>query len=99
MQYEFNGNDANVSLNGELTFTDHVAFREVASRLLKATDQSLTIDLSKLDFIDSAGLGMLLIVRDEANKANRSLTLRGPKGQVERMFSVTKFNTLFTVVA
>ncbi len=99
MNYEFNGNDASVSLNGELTFTDHVAFREIACRLLKAADQSLTIDLSKLDFIDSAGLGMLLIARDEANKANRNLTLRGPKGQVERMFSVTKFNTLFTVVA
>lgn len=42
---------------------------------------------------------MLLIVRDEADKAQRSLILRGPHGQVKRMFAVTKFDTLFTVEA
>jgi anti-anti-sigma factor len=99
MQFEFKDEDASVFLSGELTFTDNVAFREVADRLFKASDRPLVMDLSKLEFIDSAGLGMLLIAREEAGKANRALSLRGPQGQVERMFSVTKFNTLFTIVA
>jgi len=99
MQFEFKDDYASVFLSGEFTFTDHVAFREVADRLFETKDRSLVIDLSKLEFIDSAGLGMLLIAREEAGKANRNLSLRGPQGQVERMFSVTKFNTLFTIVA
>jgi anti-anti-sigma factor len=57
----------------------------------------MVIDLSKLEFIDSAGLGMLLIARDEAKKAGRNLTLRGPQGQVKRTFSATKFDTLLTI--
>jgi HptB-dependent secretion and biofilm anti anti-sigma factor len=97
MRFEFDGDNARVSISGEFTFIDHLAFREIANRLFETGDKPVVIDLSQLQFIDSAGLGMLLIARDEAKKANRGLTLRGPQGQVERMFAVTKFNTLFTV--
>jgi anti-anti-sigma factor len=98
MQFEFNGTDACVSIAGEFTFADHAAFLTVSNRLFGTSDRSIVIDLSALEFIDSAGLGMLLIARDEAGKANRELVLRGPRGQVRRMFTVTKFNTLFTVL-
>jgi HptB-dependent secretion and biofilm anti anti-sigma factor len=97
MRFEFDNDDATVSISGEFTFTDHVAFKAIASRLFERQGKPIVIDLAKLEFIDSAGLGMLLIVREEADKAHRSLVLRGPCGQVKRMFDVTKFDTLFTV--
>jgi HptB-dependent secretion and biofilm anti anti-sigma factor len=99
MRFEFDNDDTTVSISGEFTFTDHVAFKAIASRLLERQGTPIIIDLAKLEFIDSAGLGMLLIVREEADKAHRSLVLRGPCGQVKRMFDVTKFDTLFTVEA
>lgn len=99
MKFEFKDNDATVSVSGDLTFTDHVAFRELADRLAASKGNTLTIDVANLSFIDSAGLGMLLIAREEARKANRNLVLRGAKGQVSRMFGLTKFDTLFTVEA
>lgn len=97
MQFSFNPSDSIVSLGGDFTFTDHAAFLEIMNRLLGTAAAPLVIDLAQLEFIDSAGLGMLLIARDEASKAQRQLALRGPKGQVMRMFAVTKFNTLFTI--
>jgi HptB-dependent secretion and biofilm anti anti-sigma factor len=99
MRFEFDDEDATVSISGEFTFTDHPAFKTIASRLFEGQGKPIVIDLAKLEFIDSAGLGMLLIVRDEADKAGRKLILRGPCGQVKRMFEVTKFDTLFTVEA
>jgi anti-anti-sigma factor len=99
MQFEFGDDDAIVSLSGEFTFTDHVAFKAISVRLFERQGQPIIIDLARLEFIDSAGLGMLLIVRDEADKAHRGLILRSPCGQVKRMFDVTKFDTLFTVEA
>jgi HptB-dependent secretion and biofilm anti anti-sigma factor len=99
MRFEFDNDDASVSISGEFTFTDHIAFKAIASRLFARQGKPIVIDLAKLEFIDSAGLGMLLIVREEADKAHRSLVLRGPCGQVKRMFDVTKFDTLFTVEA
>jgi|UniRef100_Q07SD2 anti-anti-sigma factor len=99
MQYELKDNDATVALSGDLTFTDHVAFREIADRLARCSARTVTIEVSNLKFIDSAGLGMLLIAREEAVKSNRTLVLRGAQGQVNRMFELTKFATLFTVEA
>lgn len=99
MRYEFDDECARVSIGGEFTFTDHAAFKSIASRLFENEGRPIVIDLTSLEFIDSAGLGMLLIVRDEANKANRQLILRSPRGQVKRMFEVTKFDTLFDVEA
>jgi HptB-dependent secretion and biofilm anti anti-sigma factor len=99
MRFEFDDDDARVSISGEFTFTDHIAFKAIAIRLFKRLGKPIVIDLAKLEFIDSAGLGMLLIIRDEADKGGRRLILRGPCGQVRRMFDVTKFDTLFTVEA
>lgn len=99
MRFEFKNGDANVSFSGELTFSDHVAFRELADRVATSKQKTIVFELSSLDFIDSAGLGMLLIAREEAHKAGRILVLRGAKGQVGRMFGLTKFETLFGVEA
>jgi anti-anti-sigma factor len=99
MKFEFEQNDARVTISGEFTFSDHVAFREVAGRLFQAKDHTVVVDLSQLQFIDSAGLGMLLVARDEAGKAGRMLVLSQPQGQVKRMFTITKFGELFTIQA
>jgi len=99
MRFEFDEDGSRVSISGEFTFIDHPAFKAIATRLFEKQGEPIVIDLGRLEFIDSAGLGMLLIVRDEADKAGRSLVLRGPCGQVKRMFDVTKFDTLFTVEA
>ena len=97
MRIEFSDGDAEVSLIGELTFSDHAAFRAMLTRAMHANDETIVLDLSRLDFVDSAGLGMLLIARDEAGKFSRSLVLSKPQKQVERVFAVTKFETLFTI--
>jgi HptB-dependent secretion and biofilm anti anti-sigma factor len=97
MQFRLDSNSSVVNMSGEFTFTDHAQFKSLVTRLFEANGSAVVIDLSKLEFIDSAGLGMLLLARDEAKKANRALVLRGPSGQVKRMFGVTKFDALFDV--
>lgn len=97
MNCEFTQDDSTASLTGELKFTDHAEFREMMNRLLGTRQAPLVIELSRLTFVDSAGLGMLLILREEAAKANLHLTLRAPVGHVARMFQVSKFDKLFTI--
>jgi HptB-dependent secretion and biofilm anti anti-sigma factor len=97
MQFQFVNNDACVQMAGDLTFTDHATFKTMTDRLFGGAGPSVIMDLAKLDFIDSAGLGMLLLAKDTAEKSNRKLVLRNPTGQVKRMFGLTKFDTLFAV--
>ena len=97
MQIHMDNAGGPIAMSGEFTFSDHVPFKQMVTEIFAAPGRSVVIDLSKLDFIDSAGLGMLLLARDEAKKNHRELILRRPSGQVKRMFAVTTFNTLFTV--
>lgn len=97
MQIQVDRSAGLIAVSGEFTFVDHGPFKQMVDEVLLSTGQSIVIDLSKLDFIDSAGLGMLLLARDEAKRNDRELILKRPNGQVKRMFGVTKFNTLFNV--
>jgi len=84
-------------LEGQLTFSDHQVFRIAASKLMEQQSRRVVIDLEKLDYIDSIGLGMLLMARDEAQKSACVLVLKRPSSQVRRMFDISKFDTLFHV--
>lgn len=97
MEYSTTDDLATATLRGEFTFSDHQAFRKLAERLFASGSQPVVFDLGHLVFIDSAGLGMLLIARDEAIKKSRPLVLKGAVGQVKKMFDVSKFDTLFSV--
>ena len=91
-----NGDALTVHLSGKFTFGDSDEFRSIIKELSDGL-KSVVFDLSGVDFIDSAGLGMLLIARDEADKNNVHLTLANAQGHIEKMFKVSKFETLFTI--
>lgn len=93
-----NGSVCNVKLSGRFTFADHNDFREIFQYVADGTVSKIEIDLTQVDFVDSAALGMLLLTRDEAKKASKALTIRNPQGQVKKMFEISRFYELFDVV-
>jgi HptB-dependent secretion and biofilm anti anti-sigma factor len=92
-------NGLNVSLSGKLTFEDNTKFRQILTLLDKGDVKTLDMDFSDLDFIDSAGLGMLLLLRQECMNRNTSLSLQATRGQVKRIFAISKFDQLFANVS
>ncbi len=87
-----------VKLSKKITFSDLEGFRDIVERMLDSSLGSNVMDLSAVDFIDSAGLGMLLLARDEISKTSSHLTLKAPQGQVQRMFTVARFDQMFDIV-
>ncbi len=85
-------------LSEKITFSDLDGFREVVKRMVESHSECNVVDLSDVEFIDSAGLGMLLLIRDEISKTSSNLTLKSPQGQVRRMFSVARFDQMFDIV-
>ncbi|WP_052045968.1 STAS domain-containing protein [Candidatus Paracaedibacter symbiosus] len=59
------GEEIQVDLKGRLTFADYGAFKELTELFIEHNPRNCLLDLSNLEFIDSAGLGMLLIARDK----------------------------------
>jgi len=85
-------------LSGKFTFSDHDSFRTIIEKIKDSNTKSVIIDFSGVDFIDSAALGMLLIAREEGDKYAVQISLRGAQGQIEKMFKVSKFDSLFTLI-
>lgn len=85
-----------VGLSGRLEFTDHDRLRDVIDALESARGRRFVIDLSGLEFIDSAGLGMLLILQDEAEVRNVPLVARGAQGDVKRSIDLARISEIVT---
>lgn len=88
---------ATIALSGRLTFTENAAFRRVVEGLAQQPCRDVVVDLSALDFLDSAGMGMLLVVRDLVAERGGRATLSGAAGQVARMLRLAKFGDFFTL--
>lgn len=84
-------------LSGRLVFADNPKFREIITATEQSGGEAVVIDVSRLEFVDSAGLGMFLLARNAANEHRVKLVLRRPAGQVERIFALSKFYDLFAI--
>lgn len=78
-------------LSGRLTFKENTEFRTLLERLGR-TEGPVLLDLTQLDFIDSAGLGMLLVMRDGHDGG---IGLRTGGGLVARLLDLARFSDFF----
>ena len=85
------------SLQGSFTFKDHHSFRALLDLLKASSGRNHVLDLSRLEFLDSAALGMLLVADDEAKSAGWTLTLRRPSSQIARLMELASMETLFRI--
>ena len=86
-----------VRLRGRLTFNDHAKLRALIREMLQNKARRQVLDLSTLEFVDSAGIGMLLIAREEMANADKQLILRAAAGQVKRVLTVAQLNKIVTI--
>lgn len=85
------------SLHGDLDFKDSMVIKKMTGEIKKATDSSITLDLSGLTSIDSAGLGMILLVSDAAADTGKGFSVCKASGQVKKMLDISKFGDLMTI--
>lgn len=94
------GNTATIHLSGRFNFDSHREFRGAYDpQLNNASVSSLEIDLSKVEYLDSSALGMLLMLRERAQAANKKLTLCRPSSSVAQILDIANFSRLFEINA
>lgn len=86
-----------IALEGRLTFTENGDFRRTLAGLEQGAIDTVVLDLTALDFMDSTGMGMLLVARDVVVGRGGQVVLRNAKGQVGRMLDLAKFSDFFTM--
>lgn len=100
MEYSVTAPDhtTSIKLKGQFTFTDAQKFKDILDLLDKSEIKEMSLDFSEITFIDSACMGMLLLLRDECQSRDIFLNIHSINGQVEKIFSISKFDQIFAVV-
>lgn len=91
------GNNLTISIHGKFTFTDNNDFHKVIDTISSGKYSRVTFDLSDTEFMDSAALGMLLIVKAEANCHNTPTILHNPVNQPRKVLETGRFFDIFSV--
>jgi anti-sigma B factor antagonist len=81
---------------GRIVFGDEGAvFRERVRNALTGTPK-VVIDLSRVDYLDSGGLGILVGLHLSAKKRGGDIKLLCPNQRVQNVLAHTKLNTVFS---
>lgn len=87
-----------ITMQGQFTFSDNQSFRNIAEDVPKHGLSQVILDVADIDYVDSAALGMLLLLRDIAEKKHIAVTIKGAQSQVKKVFDVSRFDQLFKMV-
>jgi len=98
IKHEIKGNVLIVSIEGELTSPQALDVdKKIINIIEKEKKERIIIDLSKLDFIDSTGLGVLVSIRLYCKKNKILFATVGVKEKVKRTFTVTEMTSFLNI--
>lgn len=73
-----------------------LSFKEAMRRATEPAGEIVVLDLEKVNFIDSSGLGALVATMKYL-APDRTLVLAGMTPPVEKVFQLTRMDTVFTL--
>ncbi len=87
------GDKVIITLSVSFKFSDHEAFRKAA--LGHPPGTKFEIDFGDIEQIDSASIGMLLLLRTAAGEAESDISLTNCRPNVLKLFRMCKFGDIF----
>jgi anti-sigma B factor antagonist len=88
-----------LSLKGRLTVGEASAVREKVSSVSAAGRVNVLLNLEHVEYIDSTGLGAMVICFTSLKKAGGALKLVNPNKRNVELLLLTKLHTIFEVFA
>ncbi len=79
-----------LELSDEVTLTTLASIRSLIDGLNIRQYQKVVIDLSKVSFFDSSGMGYLVILIKDVKQAQGRVALSGPKSIVKKLLTSIK---------
>lgn len=85
-----------VDINGKITIGEgDVLLREKVNELLDAGESRILLNLEKVKYMDSAGIGELVACYKRAKEKSGTVKLLNPSGKVYDLLQLTKLEEVF----
>ena len=88
-----------LALKGRITVGEVTPVREKIAQLVAAGRDQIVLDLQHVDYIDSTGLGNLVISYTQVKKAGGALKLVNLNKRNVELLALTRLHTIFEVFA
>lgn len=81
-----------------LCFDDHRDFRTACESVLQHSGvTTVVVDMESVDYIDSAALGMMLIVKEKADAQKARVRIENCADSVHQILTIASFQKLFDI--
>jgi len=85
-----------ISISGSFAFHLQNEFRKAYEDLSEGVDY-FTLDIGGVDYMDSSGLGMLLVMKKYLDEANVQYEIANSRDQTLDLLKMTHFNQFFKI--
>lgn len=90
------GNQIIISIEDRFDFSLHQEFRDgYANHENKGT--VFELDMAKTTYMDSSALGMILLLKDHAEKIGGEVIIKKPNEAVNKILEIAQFHRLLTI--
>lgn len=99
--WKFDGDGSVLHVAGvqELSAANSQGFRERVQLELRLRHQTVELDLSQIQFMDSQGLGVLIGIQKRLAQRHGGLKVLNPAPQARKIFELTRMGRLFEIAA
>lgn len=90
------GGSAKIHIDGRFDFHMQREFRSAYTPVLQDESiRTIEVELSKVNYLDSSALGMLMLLRERSQELGKVVALVSPTDTVRKIFVIAKFDKLF----
>ena len=87
-----------IRLSGRFDFSGHREFRHCYEAALQEPSvRRIDVDLNAVEYLDSSALGMLLLLKEQAEARSLPVSLLNCAGTVREILDVANFNVMFSM--
>lgn len=92
-----NNNIVLLDINGEIDLYNAPEIKDVIAKLIEEQKYCIIINLEKVSYIDSSGIGALISSLSNLKKYQGGLKIINVSGSVRKVFELTKLTSFFEI--
>ena len=86
-----------IEIDGEVDIFTCQQLKDTLYQVVEKYGKDLIMDCTKLNYIDSTGLGVFVAVLKKVKQIDRSITIENLKDSILKLFLITNLDSLFNI--
>lgn len=87
-----------VRLPAQFNYSYHKEFSDACASMISSEIKSVELDFSRVEYLDSSALGMLVLLHKKAHDKKIKVSIKGAKGTAKDVLTMANMQKLFEFI-